>query len=236
MTDAPALELVGVRAAYGRIDVLRGVDLVVPRGSVFALLGPNGGGKSTTLRVVSGRMSPTAGCVHVAGVHVNGMSPARLARAGLCSVPEGRGVFPNLTVAENLWMATYRGELRAADVQERAYARFPVLGQRHRQLAGTLSGGEQQMLAMARALVTDPALLLLDEISMGLAPLVVGQLYEVVAQLAAAGIAILIVEQFARVALPVADFAAVMTQGRIQAVGEPADIEAVLSEAYLGAA
>ena len=232
----PALELLGVRAAYGRIDVLRGVDLVVPRGSVFALLGPNGGGKSTTLRVISGRMKPTAGCVHIAGVHVNGVAPARLARAGLCSVPEGRGVFPNLTVIENLRMATYRGGVAFDDVCATAFERFPRLGEKRKQLAGTLSGGEQQMLALARALTTEPALLLLDEISMGLAPRVVAELYDVVSHLAEEGIAILIVEQFARVALPVADFAAIMTQGRVQAVGEPAEIEAALSQAYLGAA
>jgi len=233
---APALELIGVRAAYGRIDVLRGVDLLVPPGTVFALLGPNGGGKSTTLRVISGRMRPTAGCVHVAGVHINGAPPARLARAGMCSVPEGRGIFPNLTVSENLRMSTYRGGVTFDDVRAKAFERFPILGERRRQLAGTLSGGEQQMLALARALTTEPALLLLDEISMGLAPLIVAQLYEVVAHLAEEGIAILIVEQFARAALPVADFAGIMTQGRIQVVGEPADIEAALSDAYLGAA
>jgi branched-chain amino acid transport system ATP-binding protein len=236
MSATPALELLGVRAAYGRIDVLRGVDLIVPRGSVFALLGPNGGGKSTTLRVISGRMKPTAGCVHIAGVHANGVAPARLARVGLCSVPEGRGVFPNLTVVENLRMATYRGGLSFDDVCGMAFERFPRLGDKRKQLAGTLSGGEQQMLALARALTTEPALLLLDEISMGLAPRIVSELYDVVAQLAEEGIAILIVEQFARMALPVADYAAIMTQGRVQAVGEPAEIEAALSQAYLGAA
>ncbi|MFZ6003450.1 MAG: ABC transporter ATP-binding protein [Actinomycetota bacterium] len=232
----PGIELVGVRAAYGRIDVLRGVDLIVPAGSVFALLGPNGAGKSTTLRVISGRMRPTAGCVHVAGVHVNGAPPARLARAGLCSVPEGRGIFPNLTVSDNLRMATYRGGVSFEDVRDTAFERFPVLGERRGQLAGTLSGGEQQMLALARALTTNPAVLLLDEISMGLAPLIVAELYEAVAHLAEEGITILIVEQFARVALPVADFAGIMTQGRIQIVGEPQDVETALSEAYLGAA
>ncbi|MEO7430198.1 MAG: ABC transporter ATP-binding protein [Acidimicrobiales bacterium] len=233
---APGIELVGVRAAYGRIDVLRGVDLVVPAGSVFALLGPNGAGKSTTLRVISGRMRPSAGCVHIAGVHVNGTPPARLARAGLCSVPEGRGIFPNLTVSDNLRMATFRGGVTFDDVRDVAFDRFPVLGERCAQLAGTLSGGEQQMLALARALSTDPSVLLLDEISMGLAPLIVAQLYEAVARLADEGLTILIVEQFARVALPVADFAGIMTHGRIQVVGEPDDVEAALSEAYLGAA
>jgi branched-chain amino acid transport system ATP-binding protein len=231
-----AIDLVGLRAAYGKIDVLRGVDLSVGPGEVYALLGPNGGGKSTTLRVMSGRMRPTAGCVHIAGVHVNGASPARMARAGVCSIPEGRGIFPNLTVTENLWMVTYRGDMALGDVCERAFARFPRLAERRSQVAGTLSGGEQQMLAMARALVTEPAVLLLDEISMGLAPLIVGQLYEVVSQLATDGIAILIVEQFARVALPVADRAAVMTHGRIQLEGTPAEIETALAEAYLGGA
>lgn len=232
----PGIELIGVRAAYGRIDVLRGVDLVVPAGAVFALLGPNGAGKSTTLRVISGRMRPTAGCVHIAGVHVNGAAPARLARAGLCSIPEGRGIFPNLTVSDNLRMAMFRGGLSFDEVRDTAFDRFPVLGERRSQLAGTLSGGEQQMLALARALTTNPAVLLLDEISMGLAPLIVAQLYEAVARLAGDGITILIVEQFARVALPVADYAGIMTHGRVQMVGEPADVEAALADAYLGAA
>ena len=203
---APALELRDVRAAYGRIEVLHGVSLVVPTGSVFALLGPNGAGKSTTLKVASGRLTPTSGCVHVAGTHVNGASPQKLVRAGVCSIPEGRGIFPNLTVAENIRMMTYKGGgLSSSDVQDQAYRRFPKLGERRTQLAGTLSGGEQQMLAMARALTTDPSLLLLDEISMGLAPLIVAELYELVGQLAAEGISILLVEQFARTALAIAD-------------------------------
>jgi branched-chain amino acid transport system ATP-binding protein len=225
-----------VRASYGRIEVLRGVNLVVPPGTVFALLGPNGAGKTTTLKVASGRLRPTAGCVHVAGTHVNGASPEALARAGVCSIPEGRGVFPNLTVAENLRMMTFRPGTKADDVEEEAYARFPRLGERRRQLAGTMSGGEQQMLAMARALTTDPSLLLLDEISMGLAPLIVAELYELVGQLAAQGLAILLVEQFARTALAVSDYAAIMTQGRIESVGEPADIGDEVSAAYLGGA
>src|SRR5947208_9713222 len=145
---APALELRDVRAAYGRIEVLHGVSLVVPPGTVFALLGPNGAGKSTTLKVASGRLTPTSGCVHVAGTHVNGAAPQKLVRAGVCSIPEGRGIFPNLTVAENIRMMTYKGKLGWADVEEQAYRRFPKLGERRTQLAGTLSGGEQQMLAM----------------------------------------------------------------------------------------
>src|SRR3954454_22871198 len=149
---APALELRDIRAAYGRIEVLHGVSLVVPPGTVFALLGPNGAGKSTTLKVASGRMTPSSGCVHVAGSHVNGAAPEKLVRAGVCSIPEGRGIFPNLTVAENVRMMTYKGSLSPSDVQDKAFTRFPRLGERRNQLAGTLSGGEQQMLAMARAL------------------------------------------------------------------------------------
>jgi branched-chain amino acid transport system ATP-binding protein len=234
VTTAPALELIDVHARYGRIDVLHGVDLVVPKGSVVALLGRNGAGKSTTLKVASGRVVPTSGCVHVAGNHVNGASIATLARAGVCSIPEGRGIFPNLSVDDNLWMDTYAGRLTREEIRERSFAAFPRLGERRDQLAGTLSGGEQQMLALSRALATDPSLLLLDEISMGLAPRLVAELYGSVARLAEMGIAILIVEQFAATALAVADFAAVMNQGRVQMVGEPAEIERELAAAYLG--
>ena len=234
---APALELRDVTAAYGRIEVLHGVSLVVPPGCVFALLGPNGAGKSTTLKVASGRLTPTGGCVHIAGTHVNGADPEKLVRAGVCSIPEGRGIFPNLTVAENLRMMTYRGRgISTRDVEDLAYTRFPKLGQRRTQLAGTMSGGEQQMLAMARALTTDPSLLLLDEISMGLAPLIVAELYDLVGQLAAEGISILLVEQFARTALAVADYAAIMVQGRITRVGQPQDVTDEVSAAYLGGA
>jgi branched-chain amino acid transport system ATP-binding protein len=231
-----AVELIGLHAGYGRIEVLHGVDLTVPRGSVYALLGPNGGGKSTTLQVISGRLRPTSGCVHIAGAHVNGAAPDALARAGVSRIPEGRGIFPNLGVEENLRMWTYAAELPFAAVQDRTYARFPRLAERRGQRAGTLSGGEQQMLAMSRALVSEPAVLLLDEISMGLAPIVVGQLYDLVRQLGQEGITILLVEQFANTALRVADFAAVMTQGRIVAVGQPQDVAEHVSAAYLGGA
>ncbi len=229
----PVLELKGVRASYGRIEVLHGVDLVVPPRSVVALLGPNGAGKSTTLRVAAAQHEPTQGCVHVMGKHVNGCDPDALARAGVCTIPEGRGVFANLTVEENLQMATYGGA-SFDHVRERAFARFPRLEERCSQLAGTMSGGEQQMLAMARALGTDPALLLLDEISMGLAPLIVQELYEHVRRIAEEGVSILLTEQYAATALGVADYAAIMTQGRVRAVGEPADIADELSGVYLG--
>ncbi|HVV35934.1 MAG TPA: ABC transporter ATP-binding protein [Acidimicrobiales bacterium] len=236
MTTAPALELRDVRAAYGRIEVLHGVSFAVPAGCVFALLGPNGAGKSTIHKVASGRLEPTSGCVHVAGIHVNGAEPEQLARAGVCTIPEGRGVFPNLTVNENLRMMTYKGGLRQRDVEERAFTRFPRLKERRKQLAGTLSGGEQQMLAMARALVTEPSLLLLDEISIGLAPIIVGQLYDLVRQIRDEGISILLVEQFAQTALAVADYAAVMAHGVVLNVGEPKDIAEEVSAAYLGGA
>jgi branched-chain amino acid transport system ATP-binding protein len=235
LMTAPALELIDVTAAYGRIQVLHGVSLVVPPGSVFALLGPNGAGKSTALKVASGRLTPTGGCVHVAGTHVNGVKPHKLAKAGVCSIPEGRGIFPNLTVAENLRMVTYAGDVSVAEVEDRSYTRFPKLGQRRSQLAGTMSGGEQQMLAMARALATDPSLLLLDEISMGLAPLIVAELYDIVRQLAEEGRSLLVVEQFARTALAIADYAAIMVHGRIISMGQPQDITDEVSAAYLGA-
>ena len=236
MTTAPALELKDITAAYGRIEVLHGVSLVIPSGSVFALLGSNGAGKSTVLKVASGRLEPTGGCLHVAGIHVNGADPDRLARAGVCTIPEGRGVFPNLSVTENLRMMTYRGNLKIRDVEERAFARFPRLGQRRKQLAGTLSGGEQQMLAMARALTSEPSLLLLDEISMGLAPIIVAQLYDLVRGLSDDGISILVVEQFAQTALAIADYAAVLAHGQITRVGQPQDISDEVSAAYLGGA
>ncbi len=230
---APMLELVGVRAAYGRIEVLHGVDLVVPHGSVVALLGPNGGGKTTTLKVASGQMTPTAGCVHLGGRHINGVAPDALARIGVCTIPEGRGVFPNLTVRENLRMVTFAGTDQKV-VEERAFAQFPRLGERRNQLAGTMSGGEQQMLAMARGLAVEPAVLLLDELSMGLAPLVVEELYGIVSQIARSGTSILVVEQVARTVLGVADVAAIMVNGTIRRVGTPTEVEQELSAAYLG--
>ena len=229
----PVLELRGITAAYGRIEVLHGVDLVVPERCVVALLGPNGAGKTTTLKVASGQMRPSAGHVHIAGRHVNGATADELARAGVCAIPEGRGIFPNLTVAENLRMVTYAA-VSLSQVEERTYAQFPRLKERRRQVAGTMSGGEQQMLAIARALTTDPALLMLDEISMGLAPLIVAELYELVSQIAAGGVSILLVEQFARTALAVADYAAIMVHGKVQMVGQPADVAEELSSAYLG--
>ena len=227
------VELRAVRAGYGRIEVLHGIDLSLPAGGVLALLGPNGAGKSTVLKVASGLLAPMDGCFHVMGRHVNGIATDALARAGVCTIPEGRAVFPNLTVAENLRIMTYGGVGRG-EVEARAFARFPRLAERRKQLAGTLSGGEQQMLAMARALATEPAALLLDEISMGLAPLVVDDLYAVVGQIAAEGVAILLTEQFARAAMRVADRVALVSGGRIVAEGRPGELPSDLAAAYLG--
>jgi branched-chain amino acid transport system ATP-binding protein len=223
----PLLEVIDIHAAYGQI--------VVPRGTVVALLGPNGAGKTTLLKVISGQMQPTRGHVHLAGHHVNGLPAEDLAKGGLCTIPEGRGIFPNLTVDENLRLYTYAG-VNEKQVREIAFARFPRLRERHRQLAGTMSGGEQQMLAMARALTTNPQLLILDELSMGLAPLIVAELYQAVAEIAQSGISVLVVEQFARTALAVSEYGAVMLGGRIVAMGQPEDLTAELSEAYLGGA
>ena len=180
-------------------------------------------------------MKPTSGEIHMAGVHVKGAGPDELARLGLTTIPEGRSVFPNLTVAENLRLVSYAG-VPADQVYDTAYTYFPRLHQRQDQLAGTLSGGEQQMLAMARALASDPALLLLDELSMGLAPLIVEELYQTVAQIAESGVSILVVEQFARTALAVADYAAVMTGGRVVATGEPDEIGRQMADVMLGGA
>jgi len=230
-----ALEFFDLRAGYGKVEVLHGIDLVVPAGSVVALMGPNGAGKTTLLNVAAGFVKPSAGCVHVAGIHVNGISADRFARAGVCSIPEGRGAFPNLTVRENLKVFTHAGGHSLDEVEETAFGVFPRLAERRHQLAGTLSGGERQMLSMCRAFTSDPTLLLLDEISMGLAPIVVDELYEKVGELAGQGIAILLVEQFATAAMRVAEYAAIMRQGRITTVGEPDDVADDLTAAYLGA-
>ncbi len=229
----PLLELSGVHAGYGIIDVLHGVDLRVMPGEVFALLGPNGAGKSTTLRVASGQIVPSSGTFKVNGREVNGVGSDALARAGICLIPEGRGVFPNLTVNDNLRMWTFSGTSYKT-VSDKAFHYFPRLHERREQLAGTLSGGEQQMLALSRALSTNPVLLMLDDLSMGLAPLIVEHLYDRVAELARDGLSILVVEQFAQAVLGVATRAAIMLHGRIERVGSPAELAAEAASAYLG--
>jgi branched-chain amino acid transport system ATP-binding protein len=228
------IELRGVRAAYEELEVLHGIDLEVPAGQVLAVLGPNGAGKSTLLRVMAGLHRPSGGELVVGGRVLTGADPAALAQRGLCLIPEGRGVFPNLTVAENLWMASHRGADRA-DVEARAFAAFPALAGRRGQRAGSLSGGEQQMVAMARAVATDPAVLLLDELSMGLAPRVVATLYEVVARLAGEGVTVVVVEQFLRTVSEVADRAVALIGGRVRLAGTPAEVAPLLQTAYLSA-
>jgi len=226
------LQVENVSTGYGRLPVLFDVSITVAAGEMVALLGPNGAGKSTTLKTISGHVPPVSGQVLLCGRPVAGADPDAIARAGVCTIPEGRGIFANLSVVENLRMVTYTGA-SFAEVCEKAFARFPRLAERRNQVAGTLSGGEQQMLAMARALSTDPELLLLDELSMGLAPIIVQELYDHVRQVAEGGTTILIVEQFAHEVLGVADTAAIMLYGRVQRVGPPAEIAEELADAYL---
>ena len=186
------------------------------------------------MKVAAGLHPLRSGEIRLGNRRVDGLAPDRLARRGLCLVPERRAVFPNLTVRENLWMNTYLGVSRR-DAEAMAFERFPRLGERRKQAAATLSGGEQQMLALARAIVTKPSVLLIDELSMGLAPNLVESLYESVRSIAADGVTIVLVEQFAHAVLDVADRAAIMVSGRIVHSGTPADVEARLSSAYLGA-
>ncbi|MGC5162139.1 ABC transporter ATP-binding protein [Rhodococcus sp. DT1] len=229
------LEMRGIRAAYDAITVLHGIDLQVAAGRVVALLGPNGAGKTTTLRVAAGVHPVSSGQLLLGGRDATRVAPRDLARAGVCLIPEGRGVFPNMSVRDNLLMMTFTGRPRA-QVEEIAFSRFPILAARAAQTAGTLSGGEQQMLALARGLATDPAVLLLDELSMGLAPMIVVQLYDHVSEIARSGVAVLVVEQFADAVLDFADHAAVLVRGRIQQQGHPEDLRTELASLYLGSA
>ncbi|MBA3654508.1 MAG: ABC transporter ATP-binding protein [Actinobacteria bacterium] len=231
--DVPLLELRGIRAGYERVEALHGVDLSVPGGALVGILGPNGAGKSSTLKVIAGLLRPSSGTVLLEGHDVTGASPVQLARAGVCLIPEGRGIFPNLTVRENVLMDSYTGR-SPADLEAIAYDRFPVLSKRRDQVAGTLSGGEQQMLSLSRALSTDPALILLDELSMGLAPLIVEQLFHIVRELTATGVTTVVVEQFADVVLDIADEVIVMAHGRVRLRGAPKAVRKELQAAYLG--
>ena len=229
------LALHDVRAGYGRIEVLHGVDVAVPRGAVAALLGPNGAGKTTALGVMSGLIEPTSGCHHVQGRHVNGSGADELARIGICHVREGRSVFPNLSVADNLTVAASCGA-SLDRLTEVAFSLFPRLKERRRQLAGNLSGGEKQMLALARGLGTDPSVLLVDELSMGLAPIVVEELYRAVAEIALAGVSVLVVEQFAAIGLRYASHVYVMAHGVITFSGSSDRASDAVHAAYLGTA
>lgn len=227
------LALHDVCAGYGRIEVLQGVELAVPPSGIAALLGPNGAGKTTALSVMSGLLQPTAGCRHVHGRHVNGADAEDLARIGVRHVREGRSVFPNLTVADNLAVAAGKRS-EVAQVQDVAYAMFPRLGERRTQLAGTMSGGERQMLALARGLGAEPSVLLVDELSMGLAPLVVAELYEALAAVAASGVSVLVVEQFAEIGLRYAHQVYVLARGVIVYAGDAAGAGDAIDASYLG--
>jgi len=229
----PLLELVEVSAGYGRIPVLHGVNLALHPGDIYALLGPNGGGKSTTLKVCCRQIEISTGIFKVAGQSMEGIAPESLSKVGLCTIPEGKGIFPNLSVQENLVMMTHAG-VELEEIETSTFKRFPQLATRRKQLAGTLSGGEQQMLAMSRALGTSPRILLLDELSMGLAPIIVKDLYQIVRQIAEEGIAVLVVEQFARTVLGVSNKAGIMVNGKIVREGDPNELEEELSAAYLG--
>ena len=232
--DGPvAVKLDGVSAGYGGIDVLQDISLTVRSGEVCAVLGPNGAGKSTALKVMSGQLAPSKGTASINGQPIAGVSTERLVRGGLCVVPEGRGIFPNLTVTENLKMASFAGT-SYADILEKSFQHFPQLAERRNQLAGKLSGGEQQMVSMARALAVNPSILLVDELSMGLAPKVVEGLYEVLAGIARQGLTILVVEQFAAEVLKVADSGALLISGRITYHGTPDVLGDMISSAYLG--
>jgi branched-chain amino acid transport system ATP-binding protein len=235
--QAPALRLAGVEAGYGKATVLRDVTLDVPAGTVVALLGPNGGGKTTLLRTAAGLITPSAGTVSIDGADQTSSVPNQRARHGLCLIPEGRGVFRSLTVRENIRLQVppwLRGQA-AEEAVERAAATFPVLGQRLGQTAGTLSGGQQQMLALSRAFVSQPRVVLLDEVSMGLAPLVIDEIFAALRLLADHGIALVLVEQYVHRAMAMADHVVLLVRGQVSWSG-PADgiDEERITREYLG--
>ncbi|MFM9879321.1 MAG: ABC transporter ATP-binding protein [Burkholderiaceae bacterium] len=237
--EAPALlKVTGLQVAYGGIQAVKGIDFFVRRGELVSLIGSNGAGKSTTLSAITGSLPLAGGEVVLMGHSTRGQGPWDLVRRGLTLVPEGRGVFARMSIAENLLMGAYsRSDATeiSADM-ERAYTLFPRLKERRKQLAGTLSGGEQQMLAMGRALMSRPQLLLLDEPSMGLAPLMVDKIFEVVREVAAQGVTILLVEQNASRALALASRAYVMESGLITMQGDAAALlqDPRVRAAYLG--
>ena len=222
------LDLEGVCAGYGRIQVLRGIDLTVPAGSVVALLGPNGVGKTTTLRAISGTVPVTSGRIRLDGRRIDRLRPSAIAKRGLVLVPEGRGVFPALSVEDNLRVAHRSAPRDVAgtwpEFLDDITTTFPRLGERLSQTAGSLSGGEQQMLAVCRALVGQPKVVMFDELSMGLAPLIVAELFERVAALRDAGRTIVLVEQHLTYALDLADLCYVLAKGEVVFAGEPGEL------------
>ncbi|NMM35930.1 MAG: ABC transporter ATP-binding protein [Glaciimonas sp.] len=236
------LSITNLQAAYGKVEVLHGISMEVPKGKVVTLIGSNGAGKTTTMRAISGMIKPKGGSVKLGGKDVTGMDSHLIARAGLAHSPEGRRVFSTMSVTDNLLLGAFprytrarpRGDIKA-DL-ERALELFPRLKERQTQLAGTLSGGEQQMLAMARAVMLNPEVVLLDEPSMGLAPILVEEVFRIISRLKAEGVTMLLVEQFAAAALNVADYGYVLENGRISVHG-PADKlknDPAVQAAYLG--
>ncbi len=226
-------------AAYGKIEALKGVSLRAETGRITCLLGPNGAGKTTLMMSIAGILKPRRGSIRLGDTELTGLSPARIVGQGIALVPENRLVFPQMSVLENLLAGAYqRGDKAeiAADV-ERMYDRFPRLRERREQLAGTLSGGEQQMLAVARALMSRPRVLLMDEPSLGLAPLVVAEIFRIVSELNRDGTTIFLVEQNAHMALQVAHHFYLMEQGRVTFSGSPGQLaeDEVIQRAYLGA-
>jgi branched-chain amino acid transport system ATP-binding protein len=227
------LEVKGLEVHYGGIRAVKGIDLEVGEGELVCLIGANGAGKTTTLKAICRLVGSKASLLRYSGNDISRAAVHELPRQGLVMVPEGRGIFPQLTVEENLAMGAYA---RGSADPEKQYATFPRLRERRLQVAGTLSGGEQQMLAMARALMSDPKLLLLDEPSMGLAPMMVARIFEVIAEIAARGVTILLVEQNARLALELAHRGYVMESGVIALSGKSAELlnDSRVKEAYLG--
>ena len=231
-------------AGYGKVEVLHGLSLEVAEGTLVTLIGSNGAGKTTTLRALSGMIRPSAGSIRLGGREIASLDAFRIARAGLAHSPEGRRVFPTQSVADNLALgafARFTGSRKRNDIKadtDRMYALFPRLAERRAQLAGTLSGGEQQMLAMARALMLQPEVLLLDEPSMGLAPRLVAEVFSIINRLKEERVTMLLVEQFAAAALEVADHAYVLENGRIAASGPAQALknDPAVRAAYLGAA
>ena len=236
------LSISHLHAGYGSTEVLHGISLEVPRGRVVTLIGSNGAGKTTTMRAISGMIAPRQGKVTLAGQDITGRESHRIARLGLAHSPEGRRVFATMSVTDNLLLGAFprftgartKGDV-AADL-ERAMDYFPRLKERRTQLAGTLSGGEQQMLAMARAMMMNPEVVLLDEPSMGLAPILVDEVFRIIARLRGEGVTMLLVEQFAAAALEVADYGYVMENGRIAVHGaaEKLRSDPAVKAAYLG--
>ncbi len=232
------LEIQDLATAYGKIEALKGVSLSARPGEVTCLLGPNGAGKTTLMMTLAGILRPKRGSIKLDGEELVGKSPAQIVARGLALVPENRLVFPALTVRENLTAGAFRRRDRAGirDDIDRLFQRFPRLQERAAQLAGTLSGGEQQMLAVARALMSRPRLLLMDEPSVGLAPLVVAEIFSIIRQLHAEGVSIFLVEQNAHMALKVAQHFYLMEQGRVSFSGTPGQLalDDVVQRAYLG--